>query len=197
MSFDFKIVCRTVHYNAAMRIRPLPDPAAPPDLGEVLEFMRLLWAVSHGMQKTSKHMARRLGLTGPQRLGLRLIGRFPGVAAGELAHLLRLHPSTLTGILLRLERQGLIERRSDAADRRRAHLFLTVKGQRANQPASGTVETAVKAVLARLGERRVGVAAQVLETLAEQLMHPGEQSAKAGRHQAGRNDRTAATLPPR
>jgi len=180
-----------------MRMRSMPDPASPPDLGEVLEFMRLLWAVSHGMQKTSKHMARRMGLTGPQRLGLRLIGRFPGVAAGELAHLLRLHPSTLTGILLRLERQGLIERRSDAADRRRAHLFLTVKGQRANQPASGTVETAVKAVLARLGERRVGVAAQVLETLAEQLMHPGEQSAKAGRLHAGRNERTAATLPPR
>src|SRR5580765_2784194 len=114
-----------------MRTRSMPDPPplAAPDLGEVLEFMRLLWAVSHGMQKTSKHMARRLGLTGPQRLGLRLIGRFPGVAAGELAHLLRLHPSTLTGILVRLERQGLIERRPDAGDRRRFHLFLTVKGQ--------------------------------------------------------------------
>ena len=152
--------------------------AAPPDLGEVLEFMRLLWAVSHGMQKTSKHMARRLGLTGPQRLGLRLIGRFPGVAAGELAHLLRLHPSTLTGILERLERQGLIERRPDDNDRRRVHLFLSAKGQRANQPSAGTVEAAVKIVLARLGERRVATAAQVLEALAEQLMHPGRQGEK-------------------
>jgi DNA-binding MarR family transcriptional regulator len=159
---------------------PAPAPPAAPDLGEVLEFMRLLWAVSHGMQKTSKHMARRLGLTGPQRLGLRLIGRFPGIAAGELAHLLRLHPSTLTGILLRLERQGLIERRADVSDRRRSHLFLTVKGARANQPASGTVETAVKAVLARLGERRVSVAAQVLEALAEQLMRPGEHGGRDG-----------------
>jgi MarR family transcriptional regulator, organic hydroperoxide resistance regulator len=181
-----------------MRMQSMPDPALPPDLGEVLEFMRLLWAVSHGMQKTSKHMARQLGLTGPQRLGLRLIGRFPGVAAGELAHLLRLHPSTLTGILLRLERQGLIERRPDATDRRRSHLFLTVKGQRANQPTSGTVETAVKAVLARLGERRVSVAAQVLEALAEQLMHPGEQRAKGGRLQAGaKNARASGALPAR
>jgi hypothetical protein len=40
-------------------------------------------------------------------------------------------------------------------------------------------------VLARLGERRVAVAAQVLEALAEQLMHPGEQGGKAGRPQAG------------
>jgi hypothetical protein len=57
-------------------------------------------------------------------------------------------------------------------------LFLTVKGQRANQPSAGTVETAVKMVLARLGERRVAIAAQVLEALAEQLMHPGRQVEK-------------------
>ena len=120
-------------------------------------------------------------------------------------HLLRLHPSTLTGILVRLERQGLIERRPDAADRRRSHLFLTVKGQRANQPTSGTVETAVKAVLARLGERRVAVAADVLEALAEQLMRPGEQGGaqgtlgtKTGRVQpGGRNGRTSGLLPAR
>jgi hypothetical protein len=40
------------------------------------------------------------------------------------------------------------------------------------------VEAAVKIVLARLGERRVATAAQVLEALAEQLMHPGRQGEK-------------------
>ena len=53
-----------------------------PHLGEVLEFMRLLWALHHGMQSTSKRMEATLGLTGPQRLVLRLVGRFPGIAAG-------------------------------------------------------------------------------------------------------------------
>src|SRR5258708_31089256 len=105
----------------SMRTRSTPVPPSPaaPDLGEVLEFMRLLWAVSHGMQKTSKHMARRLGLTGPQRLGLRLVGRFPCIAGGEMAHLLRLHPNTLTWILLPLQRQGLIQLRPGATHRRR------------------------------------------------------------------------------
>jgi hypothetical protein len=42
------------------------------------------------------------------------------------------------------------------------------------------VEHAVKAVLARLGERRVSVAAQVLDALAEQLMRPGEQVGRDG-----------------
>jgi DNA-binding MarR family transcriptional regulator len=162
----------------ARPVQVLKVPEPDPDLGEVLEFMRLLWAVGHGLQKTSKHMARHIGLTGPQRLGLRLVGRFPGISAGELAGLLRLHPSTLTGVLLRLERQGLIERRPDADDRRRTHFHLTVKGQRANQqPATGTVEHAVKAVLARLGERRVAIAGQVLQALAEQLLDHSRQGA--------------------
>jgi DNA-binding MarR family transcriptional regulator len=154
-----------------MTTRPAGASPQPPDLGEVLEFMRLLWAVEHGLQRTSKDMARRLGVTGPQRLGLRLVGRFPGISPGELAGLLRLHPSTLTGVLLRLERQALIERRSSATDRRRSHLYLTAKGRRVNQPATGTVETAVKAVLSRLGERRVTAARQVLAALAEHLLN--------------------------
>jgi hypothetical protein len=60
------------------------------------------------------------------------------------------------------------------------------------------VETAVKAVLARLGERRVAVAAQVLAALAEQLMHPGEQGVRGGRLQAGaKNERGSTLLPAR
>ena len=68
--------------------------------------MRLLWAVDHGLQRRSKRMAATLGVTGPQRLVIRIVGRFPGISAGRLASILHLHPSTLTGILRRLERGG-------------------------------------------------------------------------------------------
>src|SRR5512146_1996532 len=70
-----------------------------PVLGDVLEFMRLIWGISHGLQSTSKRMEAQLGITGPQRLVVRIVGRCPGVSARELAHTLHLHPSTLTGVL--------------------------------------------------------------------------------------------------
>ena len=35
------------------------------DLDPVLDFMRLLWNVEHGLQSTSKHMETTLGITGP------------------------------------------------------------------------------------------------------------------------------------
>ncbi|MBI3490273.1 MAG: MarR family transcriptional regulator [Acidobacteria bacterium] len=145
--------------------------AQPGALSPELEFLRLLWAVEHGLQKTSKHMARHIGLTGPQRLALRLVGQFPGIAPGELAHLLRLHPSTITGVLVRLERRRLIVRQAHAHDRRRAHLLVTAAGRRLNRPIPGTVEEAVKRLLARLGRRRLIVAESVLTQLAESLLH--------------------------
>ena len=82
-----------------------------PPPGETLEFMRLLWAIDHGLQRRSKRMAKTLGLTGPQRLVVRMLGRYPGISAGQLAQVLHLHPSTLTGILRRLERRGWLTRR--------------------------------------------------------------------------------------
>src|SRR5258708_13404742 len=68
-------------------------------LGRVLEFMRLLWAVDHALQSTSKWMEVRLGITGPQRLVIRMIGCFPGVSPGGLADLLHVHPPTLPAAL--------------------------------------------------------------------------------------------------
>ena len=67
-------------------------------------------------------MESELGITGPQRLVLRVVGRFPGLSAGELAHIVRLHPSTITGILQRLVARKLIERERDPSDNRRTRL---------------------------------------------------------------------------
>jgi len=98
------------------------DEAAIADLGPVLQFMRLLWGVDHALQRASKHMARSLGVTGPQRLVIRIIGRSPGISAGLLARILHVHPSTLTGVIERLERHALLRRRHDPTDGRRVPL---------------------------------------------------------------------------
>ncbi len=158
-------------------------PRGPP-LGEVLEFMRLLWAVDHGLQSTSKRMEATLGLTGPQRLVLRLVGRFPGIAAGHLAQILHVHPSTLTGVLKRLERRGLLERRADPLDGRKALFGLTEAGRALDVPATGTVEAAVQRVLSRLSRTRILHTQDVLTALAEELgghATPEEEKPPVGR----------------
>src|SRR5438270_8941451 len=122
------------------------DDKGPP-LGAVLDFMRLLWAVDHSLQSASKRMEASFGITGPQRLVVRIVGRFPGIAAGRVAEILHVHPSTLTGILKRLEARGVLQRRSDPRDARRALFSLTLKGRKLDTLKTGVVEQAVRKVL--------------------------------------------------
>ncbi|HZH15923.1 MAG TPA: MarR family transcriptional regulator [Archangium sp.] len=146
-----------------------PDKSKGPPLGEVLEFMRLLWAVDHGLQSTSKRMEATLGLTGPQRLVLRLVGRFPGITAGRLAQIMHVHPSTLTGVLKRMEKRGLLERKSDPLDGRKALFALTEAGRALDVPSEGTVENAVQRAISRMPRPRLTSAQEVLMALAQEL----------------------------
>jgi MarR family transcriptional regulator, organic hydroperoxide resistance regulator len=138
------------------------------DLGPVLEFMKQLWAVDHGLQTISKRMEAQHGITGPQRLVVRIVGRTPGISAGALAQILRMHPSTLTGILRRLETRGILTRKSDPNDARRALFGLTARGRKFDTLKSGTVEQAVKRILARSPDE-AAVAQKFLASLAVEL----------------------------
>jgi DNA-binding MarR family transcriptional regulator len=139
---------------------PLPD---------VLEFMQLLWAVVHGLEKISKRMGGEMGVTGPQRLVLRVVGLFPGVSAGDLAAILHVHPSTLTGVLQRLVSQRLVIREEHPADRRRAVLHLTRRGRNVNAVRRGTVEAAVARALSGASEADRAATRRLLERLAARL----------------------------
>lgn len=141
-----------------------------PLLGEVLEFMRLLWAVAHGMQSISTQMKSSLGVTGRQRLVLRLVGQFPGITATRLARLLHLHPSTLTGVVKRLVKRGYLDRQEDALDARRACLRLTEAGRVLDFPTTSTVEAAVQRLLLRVPEAQRLAAQELLTALAEDLL---------------------------
>ncbi len=139
------------------------------ELPPVLDFMRALWALDHALQSASKRMESSLGVTAPQRLLVRIVGRFPGISAGEASQILHLHPSTLTGILRRLEERGLLRRRPDPADGRRALLSLTAKGRAVDALRSGTVEAAVRTALARLRPGAAGAARIAVEALTAEL----------------------------
>lgn len=138
-------------------------------LDPVLDFMRLLWSIEHGLQRMSKRMKNEIGITGPQRLVLRIVGQFPGLSASELAHILRLHPSTITGVLQRLVARGLMERRRDPSDTRRVRLRVKPGASVHTRPSRRTVERAVTEALDRVGPNSVRTARKVLKEIANRL----------------------------
>lgn len=136
-----------------------------PALGEVLDFLRLIWAVDQALQRSSKRMEATMGVTGPQRLVIRIVGRFPGIPAGHLARLLHVHPGTLTGIVKRLERQGMIRKRSDPRDGRRALLGLTDKGRSFEVETEGSIEAAIQRTLESTDPDKLQATREVLESI--------------------------------
>ncbi len=142
---------------------------APLALDATLSFMRTLWGLHHELRLGSKRMHTRFGLTGPQRLVVRIIGHLPGASAGSVSAALNLHPSTLTAILKDLEGRGLVKRRAHAKDRRRAILQLTAKGRRIDRLQTGTVEASVREAMRALPRRKVQITEEVLTALAKQL----------------------------
>jgi MarR family transcriptional regulator, organic hydroperoxide resistance regulator len=145
--------------NAVEETESVPSPVP---LGRVLGFMRLLWAVDHGLTQVSKRMHSSIGVTGPQRLVIRLAGQSPGLSAGALAATLHLHPSTMTGILKRLQASGFLERSADPLDGRRAVLRLTKKGERLDLIRAGTVEARVRVALTGVSDHDLAAAERVL-----------------------------------
>ncbi len=114
-------------------------------------------------------MVRQVGITGPQRLVIRIVGRVPGISAGTLAKVLHIHPSTLTGVLRRLEEKELIQRITDPLDGRRALLRLTTQGEELDAHQPGTVEESIAVVLDEQDAGSIVEAAKVLQAIAEKL----------------------------
>jgi DNA-binding MarR family transcriptional regulator len=134
-----------------------------------LTFLGELWALEHALQAASKRMAARLSITGTQRFVVRMLGRLPGIGAGELAELMHDHPSTITGVLQRLVQQGLVARRTHPEDRRRAVLHLTDAGRRFDQLREGTIEAAVDKALRSATPEDVVAARRILAAVVAAL----------------------------
>jgi DNA-binding MarR family transcriptional regulator len=127
-------------------------------LGPVLAFMQALWALEHGLNAMSKQMNQRLGVTGPQRLVIRVIAQLGPMSPGELATVLHLHPASVTRLSRSLESRRMLRRRIDPRDRRRLLLDLGPAAGRVALPTPGTVEGAIREALAGASSGEISAA---------------------------------------
>lgn len=123
-----------------------PDVDAFP-LDSNLLFLREIWALNHSLERASKRMEVLHGLTARQRIIVRIIGKFPGITAGQLAQLLKVDPGTLSAAIARLEVKGWVERGRDARDQRRITISLTERGKQLDVPTDNTIENSIKEAL--------------------------------------------------
>src|SRR6202035_1623320 len=79
---------------------------------------RDLSAIHHAMRKALKAEVAKGDLTGPQTAVMRIVVSKPGVSLRDLSREVSLSHSTVSGIIDRLQKQGMVERAADEADGR-------------------------------------------------------------------------------
>ena len=99
----------------------------PLQLDEQLCFA--LYSASRAMTRTYAPLLEPLGVTYPQYVVLLVLWEGDGLPVHELGTRLALDSGTLTPLLKRLERQGLVERRRGSDDERLVRIHLTAAGR--------------------------------------------------------------------
>jgi len=91
----------------------------------IMELRKIIQAID----RNSKSLVRRVGLTMPQLVILQYICSQTEVSVGVIAKNNHLSDATVTGILERLERRGFIAKRKSDSDRRRVLIKSTEMGK--------------------------------------------------------------------
>ncbi len=118
--------------------------------------------------RESTRLFRPLGLTAAQFNVLNLLAAPDaerGLSQRELADMLVVDRSNVTGLIDRMEKAGWVKRADDPSDRRVYRVQLTSAGRRLWQKVAPAYADVVRQVTERLGERQMRDAVGLLATL--------------------------------
>jgi DNA-binding MarR family transcriptional regulator len=130
-----------------------------------LRILTALRRIIRSVELHSKQLAATYNITAPQLVCLLTIVARGTVTATTIARDVHLSPSTVVGILDRLEEKGLITRTRLREDRRLVHVVATAKGASLAQSAPSPLQQALARALARLPELEQATIALSLERI--------------------------------
>lgn len=117
------------------------------DHARMLDVLRQFRVVIRSIKRHYQWVERRSGVSGAQLWAMERIAATRGLAPGDLARELAIHPSTASNLLARLEELKLVERRRRHTDQRRVQLYLTERGKavmaKAPRPLKGVLQQAL------------------------------------------------------
>lgn len=141
-------------------------PASP----AAFRLLHDLVATADLLLRESQRLFRPHGVTTAQFNVLNLLGGAPdaaGYSQRELADLLVVDRSNVTGLIDRMEAAGWVRRADDAADRRVYRVQLTPAGRRLWQKVAPGYADVVAQVTARLGGAEMNRAVELLARVRE------------------------------
>ena len=128
---------------------------------------RLLLQARESVMAHTRPGLREHGLSDQQWRVLRVLGEHGVVETGRVAREAFILGPSLTGVLNRMERDGLIRRERDAADQRRTVVAPTAKGKKAVQKLSHSIEAHYAFMETSLGKDKLTQLYSLLDAVIE------------------------------
>ncbi len=128
---------------------------------------RLLLQAREAVMAHARPSLRAQGLSDQQWRVLRVLGEHGTVETGTVAREAFILGPSLTGVLTRMERDGLIRRARDPADQRRTVVQATAKGRKLVDQLSGDIEAHYTAIEVSLGKQKLAQLYELLDHLIE------------------------------
>ncbi len=133
----------------------LPGSADTPEVPKGSYELRVLQAlrrIIRAVEIHSKKLAQSHKTTGPQLGCLSAIKENGPLTTTKLAQAVYLSPSTIVGIVDRLEEKGLVSRQRGSKDRRQVQICLTEAGKRLVESAPSSLQDTLADALKSLPE---------------------------------------------
>lgn len=106
----------------------------------ISEIMQSLRRIFRAIQDYYRDVMDNYGITGPQLWALKTISQNESLSLSALSQKMYLHPSTITGVVDRLEKKGFVTRNRDQADRRVVYVALTARGKHLSGKAPNPIQ---------------------------------------------------------
>lgn len=127
---------------------------------------RMMFLLSAAHRRVQRWIEAEMGgLTSAQSGVLFMLGRQDGAAIGEVAEALDTAPSAMSGLIDRMERSGLVERRADPADGRGQRIHMTDQGRAAREAAKSGLEEINQRITEGFSEAEIDVVSRWLASL--------------------------------
>ena len=133
----------------------------------IYDTMQSLRRIFKALQNFSHEVSTKFGITGPQLWVLKTIFKNGSLPLGELSKKMYMHPSTITGVIDRLEKKGYVSRDRDRKDRRVIKVQLTPKGKRLVKRAPNPVQGKMLHGLRGLKKEKLDLIHESVQTLVE------------------------------
>lgn len=129
--------------------------------------LRALRRIIRAVDRYSRKLAETYEVTGPQLICLAAIAEHQPLTLSDLSRRVALGPSTVNGIVDRLERKAWVARSRGTRDRRKVYVSATEAGQTVLAGAPPLLQDTFSAALAELPEERQAEIAASLERVVE------------------------------